>query len=246
MPTLFERSQAARAGLDRASLANQTRQQLSTLQARAAEWDSRRKTKAIMRDRMTVFPDHFKSLPQRLVDANITTAALSHEARKLLSQGADVHVLSENNLWTRLLAAAETSNKVAAEALQSAWRQVLDDLGVLELPATLEARIPPTPANARILSEYKALHSQYQSLVRQGPPASHSTLNELAHYVERLREIQAGLTLLAPEAVRVFLRAVQQGGASIELLTPEIIHWLRANDDPSRFVIKLKATQTWC
>lgn len=245
MPTLFERSQTARAGLERARLANLTRQQLSALQARASEWNALRSTRASVCKGMAVFPDHFRKSPPELAHANASTAALASEARELLCKGADVHALSENHLWTRLLAAAETANKEAEAALQSAWRNSLSDLGAVESPAALEARMPRTPANDRLLGEYRALYSQYQTLVRQGPLAATSVLQDLTRKVERLREVQAGITLSAPENVCVFLRAVQQGTAHIELLTPEVLEWLRANDDPSRFVIKLRATPTW-
>lgn len=245
MPTLLQRSQAAREGLERARLANQTRKQLSAVQARASEWGARASARSTARKRLAVFPDHFATLPQEVVQAEAAAAVLAREAQALLRQGADIEALYAENLWTRLLAAADSAINAATEAARTAWDQVREEMGSMETPAALEARMPRTPANERVLANYKAHYQQYAALVRQGPPSSPSVLNDLSRAIERLREVQAGLTLSAPESVRVFLRAVQQGNAGIELLTPEVMSWLQANDDPARFVIKVRTVPAW-
>ena len=245
MPTLMERSQAAREGLARARLANQTRKQLSAVQARASEWSIRTSTHRAARKRMAVFPDDFATVPPELAAADAAVVALAREAQALLREGADIEALYADNLWTRLLAAAESANKAAADAARAAWERIREELGSVEPPASLEARMPRTPANERVLADYKTQHQQYLALVRQGAPDSTSVLHDLSRIIERLREVQAGFTLSAPEEVRVFLRAVQQGNAGINLLTPEVVTWLQANDDPARFVIKVRTVPAW-
>lgn len=245
MPTLMERSQAALAGLQRARLANQTRKQLAAVQARATEWNTRISTRSAARKRMAVFPDHFATLPQEVAVADAAATALAREAQDLLRGDADIDALYQEDLWTRLLAAADSANKAAADAARTAWDQVREEMGSMETPASLEARMPRTPANERVLADYKTQYQQYAALVRQGAPSSPSVLHDLSRAIERLREVQAGLTLSAPEAVRVFLRAVQQGNAGIDLLTPEVVAWLQANDDPARFVIKVRTVPAW-
>lgn len=245
MPTLMERSRCARTGLERTRLANQTRKQLSTVQARALEWSKCTKAHSAARTRMSVFPEHFATLPPEVAKANVAAAALAHEAQALLRSGADIEALYSENLWTRLLAAADGANKAAEDAARVAWNQVREEMGSVEKPTALEARMPRTPANEKVLADYKTQYNQYEALVRQGVPNSPSVLDDLSRAVERLREVQAGLTLAAPEAVRVFLRAVQQGNAGIDLLTPEVVAWLQANDDPGRFVIKVRTAPAW-
>lgn len=245
MPTLMERSQAARVGLERARLANQTRKQLAAVQARATEWSTRTSAHSAARKRMAVFPEHFATLPPEVAEADAAAAALAREAQALLRRGADIEALYAENLWTRLLAAADSANKAAADAARAAWEQVREEMGSMETPASLEARMPRTPANERVLTDYKTQYQQYAALVRQGTPSSASVLHDLSRAIERLREVQAGLTLSAPEAVRVFLRAVQQGNAGIDLLTPEVVAWLQANDDPARFVIRVRTVPAW-
>jgi hypothetical protein len=245
MPTLIERSQAARVALERARLANQTRKQLAAVQARASEWSRLTSAHSAARKRMAVFPDHFATLPPEVAKANAAAAALAHEAQRLLRSGADIEALYSADLWTRLLAAAEGANKAAEDAARAAWNQVREEVGSVEKPTALEARTPPTPANEKVLADYRTQYNKYEALVRQGVPNSPSALHDLSSAVERLRAVQAGLTLSAPEAVRVFLRAVQQGNAGIDLLTPEVVAWLQTNDNPARFVIKVRTVPAW-
>ncbi len=102
-----------------------------------------------------------------------------------------------------------------------------------------------TPANEVLLAMYKQHHAKYQAAVRSDLPSSAATQEELTEAVAALQGLREQLKGTAPDAVRVFLKTIETGGAALELLTPEVMEWLRANDDPTRFVIKPKATQTW-
>ncbi|MNT95810.1 hypothetical protein D3C72_2377640 [compost metagenome] len=60
-----------------------------------------------------------------------------------------------------------------------------------------------------------------------------------------LQGLREQLKGTAPEAIRLFLKAIESGGASLDLITPEVMEWLRENDDPNRFVVKSKANVSW-
>jgi len=48
-----------------------------------------------------------------------------------------------------------------------------------------------------------------------------------------------------PILEQVILKAIENGGASLELLTPDVLQWIRENDDSNRFVIKPRNSQSW-
>jgi len=244
MTTMVERSRQARTGLDRARLANLLRQQISALQARSTEWSDRCAKRDAVKQQWIVVQARLGT--QLDVDAsNASAKALASQARTLLELGNDVQALSADHLWVKLLNSADAANAAASEAVDTAWREYVAELGVVEAPVTLEARVLRTPAARESLEQYKRLYTQYLRLIRREALSESTALEQLARCVREIREVQAVLTVDAPEQVRIFFKSVDEGGATIDQLSPEVLDWLRAHDDVKRFVVKLKAVMTW-
>ena len=60
-----------------------------------------------------------------------------------------------------------------------------------------------------------------------------------------MRDLKSQLKSSAPEAVLSFFRAVENGGAPLSMATPEVLDWIRANDDQTRFIVKSKGATSW-
>jgi hypothetical protein len=239
MPTLMLTCSELRAGLQRARIANQTKQEISAIQERLREWNQRASTRCSLVEKVR-FVDLAILQRDDVHQADIGVFSLAVEAKRRLQAGGDVQTLAIDNLWARLIGAADTANGLVQDAARSTWRQFVDNLGRVENPAVLESRVLTTPANARLLAEYKVSYLKYQSAVRTDLPLTATTASEIAEVVATLRAIQEQMRSEAPEHVTRFLKAVESGGAALELVTSEVITWLRENDDPNRFVVKVK------
>ncbi|NIF85483.1 hypothetical protein F3J24_18445 [Comamonas sp. Tr-654] len=244
MTTLIQYCSQLRTGLQKAKVANQTRQEISALQQRMREWGQHATTRHGLAEKARIVDP---ALLQRedIAQADNSVKALAEQARQLLQAGGNVQDLSTDSLWTRLTNAAESANERVREAARSQWRQFVADLGHVDSPSVLEGRMLKTPANEALLARYKQQHARFQAVVRSDLPTSAATQDEIANAVAVLKDLREQLKGTAPDTVRLFLKAAETGGAALELLTPEVMEWLRANDDPARFVIKPKVTQTW-
>lgn len=244
MATLIKSCIQLRAGLQKAKVANQTRQEISALQQRMREWGQHAKTRHGLAEKVRIVDP---TLLQRedIDKADRSVKALAEQARQVLQAGGNVQDLATDSLWTRLTTAAESANELVQEAARARWRQFVENLGHVDSPSVIEGRMLKTPANEALLATYKQQHARYQAAARSDLPTSAVTQEELANAVAALQGLREQLKGTAPDAVRQFLKATETSGAALELLTPEVMEWLRANDDPARFVIKPKAPQTW-
>jgi hypothetical protein len=241
MSTLLENARIARAGLDKVRQANQLRHQLSAIQNRTSEWNERKQKRDALVTKSGYLP-----LPATATDglarADEATAALCTEARESLKEG-DIETLSQNELWRRLLNQADKTNSARFDAVRANWQALISDLGTVESAQALFAREPETPGNKAALARYQELYPQYTGLQRAPMPPAATSADALRQCVATLREILTALTPM-PDSVKQFLKAVE-GGAALELLTEEVLAWLRKYDDASRFVIRTRTVGTW-
>ncbi len=244
MTTLIQSCSQLRAGLQKVKVANQTRQEISALQQRMREWGQHASTRQSLLDKTQIVDP---SLLQReeIYQADQSVLALVEQSRQLLEKGGNVQDLATDSLWTRLNNAAESSNQRLRDAAREQWRQFIESLGHIDSSAVLESRMLKTPSNEAILAKYKEHYGKFQSALRVELPTTASAREDLTAAVTALRELRDQLKGNAPDAVRVFLKAIENGGAALELLTPDVLQWIRDNDDPNRFVIKPRNSQSW-
>lgn len=242
MPTLLEGTRQARAGLVKVQQANQLRHQLKAIQSRTADWSERKQKRLNL-----LTKSGYLSLPLAastdLEAADDAARALCEQACELL-RDANIESLSENELWRRLLHQADNANTLRAEAIRVSWRALKQDLGTPDSAATVTAREPETPHNAKALTRYRELYSEYAALARTEMPPDAQSAETLRQCVQHLRGIVATFTP-TPDSVKLFLKAVGSGGAALELLTEEVLNWLKLYDDAARFVIKTRMDRTW-
>lgn len=242
MTTLLEDARQARAGLDKVRQANQLRHQLSAIQSRASEWSEHKQKRVQL-----LAKSGYLSLPPsslaELGKADEACGALCEEARERLRSG-NIESLSENELWRRLLQQADKTNAAYAEAVRGNWRALIQDLGTVEAASALVAREPETPGNKQALDQYRVLYTRYGTLKNAEMPPTEQSASALRECVEGLREILATLTP-TPESVKQFFKALEAGGAALDLLTGEVLNWLKQYDDASRFVIRTRTVPTW-
>ena len=237
MSTLIEFCSQLLTGLQNAKLANQTRQELSALQQRKREWEQQANERLELLNKARLVDANLLRT-EEIAKADASVQALALEAKKVLQDGGNVQDLSKDSLWTKLTKAAGSANTLLRDAAKTQWQQFVESLGHVDTPQVLEGRMLKTPANEVLLGTYKHHYLMYQAAVRAELPISSTTRTDLANTVGTLQGLSEQLQGTAPDSVRKFLKAVGSGDADLELLTSEVMEWLRENDTPSRFVIK--------
>ena len=244
MSELIEICKSLRIGLEQVRVANQTRQEIAALQIRKKEWE------ALIAQRKTILEkakivDAEILLAEVVIQTDAAVASLVSIAREKLENGLNVQSLSEENLWTKLTSLAATSNEAIETSAKNIWMQFVDSLGHVDTPNELESRMLKTPANVTLIEQYKLHFNRYQSALRLRLPESLEAKSAIESMVSTLNDFRSQLQSNAPDSVKRFLKAVDGGGAQIDLVTSEVLEWLKSNDDPNRFVVKSKSTTTW-
>lgn len=239
MPTLLEQCTEVQAGLTRAQQANLTRQELAALSKRADEWSRRRVRRLSLRAKQDLVPAD-ATLVEEVRAANSAVVPLTVlAAQRLAAEG--VQGLLQGGLWPQLLNSADSANEKTTEVVRQTWRKFLASIGEISPPDALERLAPRTPGNDLALSDYRRSYAVFLSLSRQDVPSDSAVVDSVRGTVDALRQARSRLTLSAPDAVRRFLEAVDAGGASLQLLTSEVLQWLTEHDDIARFAIRSRA-----
>ncbi|MDM4769073.1 hypothetical protein [Solimonas sp. SE-A11] len=161
------------------------------------------------------------------------------EALSRLESGDDVSKLTEDPLWTRLLGSAENATGLLNAAVSEEWRRFVDELGALESPEKLEATLPKTPANRRVLQAYAPGYAEFRKLAGQEMPRSPGDKESLRQAISGSREVLSGLERNVPEEVENFFRAIDAGSATLSLITPSLLRWLEANGQLDNYQVRV-------
>lgn len=238
MATLLARSTGAQAQLRRTHIANQVRHQLATIQSRQSEWDAARKPIDALYVKLQWFGPEASSV-EDLQEVLGKVRYLSGQAQELLRSGTDVEVLSQDELWVRLINQAKTAADTARTAVRAAWRARVLAAGALPAPEEISNLMMPSPANQAALRVYREQHERYRALRDRLEPGSESDLDSIDQYVKELQARQQLFALNLPPDVKLFREALPLG-APLPLLTPTVLQWLQEHDDPTRFAIHVK------
>jgi hypothetical protein len=144
--------------------------------------------------------------------------------------------LTKGDQWPRMLADAKAGVSLAEASLVEAWRQYLDTLFGGDRPAELESKLAPTEGNQAALARYRIAHSRLLQLGNNTPDIS-EPFAEARNVAEELKSIYQTFNFDVSLAVKMFLQAIGQGGASLDLLTDEVREWLQTNNSYNRYHI---------
>jgi hypothetical protein len=151
--------------------------------------------------------------------------------------------LTKGVQWSQMLDDAKEGVGLAEASLAEAWRQYLDTLFGGDRPAELDSKLAPTEGNQTALARYRVVHSRLLQL-RNNTPDAPEHFAEAKKVVEELKSIYQTFDFDVSLAVKMFLQAIGQGGASLDLLTDEVREWLHNNNSYNRYHIVVRNAST--
>ena len=234
---LTEQCQQARFTIETLVVAQRHQHQRSTLRERSTEWDKARSEWA-----KAVEQANWVGLrPESVADCvriQLALRADAREAAKRLGDMQDVASLATDPLWMRLLQATGKAAEVLRGATQAAWRDWVESMERPIAPAVLRAKVASIPANREILKRYEQVHAVYERLAAQSAPRSAGDAAALRTAEAECKAAVAGLSYDVPPAVEAFFRAVDGRTATLAILTPEVLQWLREHSQLDQYAIR--------
>jgi hypothetical protein len=163
---------------------------------------------------------------------------LAAAAAERLAETGDASSLSKDALWTQLLASARAAAESTENAISAAWQIFVQEHEPVESAAAVRGRLSLTPENEKTLRDYEAVHTAYSRLKSQAAPRTANDRQDFLDALAQCREVFERFHFDVPSEVDAFFKAVNSGGASLELLTPVVMQWLRANHQLERYIIR--------
>lgn len=150
--------------------------------------------------------------------------------------------LTKGTGWTSLLSEGGTAVKDVEGALSAGWKDFRTAIYAGDAPTIIEKRIARTPQNVQALVEYQRAHAQFSNLFLI-LPTNASAVTDAKNLATELVTISKKFDFAVSEEVKRFLAAVQSGGASLGLLTEEVLKWLADNKAADGYVIRALGRQ---
>lgn len=137
--------------------------------------------------------------------------------------------LKKGKTWRALLEELDVTAGEFTEAVRTAWRRARKSFFAGDTPATLRGRLARTAENVRALEQYQALHQALDAAFNTTPNDG-SMIDEVKRLAKQLESVAHAFNFDVPDSVKAFLEAVQSvAGAPLDLLTPEVVDWLKTN-----------------
>ena len=144
--------------------------------------------------------------------------------------------LVSGKTWPQFNKALNEIREEIISRTDDSWRMFLNSFTSGNSPETLAASIVPTRENSELLDEYRGLYRQVRMFGSDAK--TREGIQEIKTLGARIQKIVQQLSDFdAPEDVKKFLKAINSGGASLELLTNEVLQWLSNNKYLERYKI---------
>lgn len=168
-------------------------------------------------------------------DISKTTETVKQVSERFIEMPKS-NTLKQGQRWTGLTKKLQGFSKQMSELQSEDWVRYFKNIFRGLPPSQRESHLAPTPENKAALEKYKALYQDYIKY-RTAIPENDGEFNNLTDVVNKLSKIEFKEDV--PEDVRRFLSATNTG-ADLDLLTIEVIDWLRKNKMLSGYFVKAK------
>ncbi|PPQ35819.1 hypothetical protein [Rhodoblastus acidophilus] len=146
--------------------------------------------------------------------------------------------LKKGQAWPSMLEEIDAAARDLKTAVSAAWKDQRTSLFSGDTPAEIETKLAKTKPNQDALKVYQGIYSQYRALFDSLPP-DQATIDRARKLGSQLENAAKAFDFHVSPEVKAFLEAVQSvRGASITLLTDEVLDWLRENESLDAYRVK--------
>jgi len=138
--------------------------------------------------------------------------------------------------WNKFQELSQKWHHELSKAAVSSWKAFVDLKTQGQSPEKLKSALAQTETNKKALEKFSKIYREMQSL-RVEFPENFDQVETVKKLSEQLKHASEEFDYNVHEEVKAFLTAIQQGGAPLELLTHEVLNWLRDNNSEHQFQI---------
>jgi hypothetical protein len=220
----LQSAEAARVNLDEARALLGLQEELSL---KAAKLHALVARATLLRENGVVLSSSPNTKAMRKVIANL---------RKRFDEKPNSSTLTQGQHWNGLQTELQTAITTLEVEQRQDWKNFADSLFGGLPPEQRKVSLVQTPANANKLGQYKLLYEQFARF-RSAVAGTQEVLDEVRRCSEALKNIKFDENV--PKEVELFLNAVPLG-AGLDLLTDEVIEWLRAQDLLGSYAVRAR------
>jgi len=146
--------------------------------------------------------------------------------------------LRQGTRWTTLTNKLKTFALLAHETLTNDWYQYFDQnfFGGLS-PAKREENLAKTMQNESALKLYRQIYQEFIKY-RRYQPTNTEEFNKIRLLSQQLANIAFEENV--PDGVRKFFDALNEGGAELHLLTPDVLAWLCDKGSLANYIVRAR------
>jgi len=133
--------------------------------------------------------------------------------------------------------ALQSFSSQVEKSTSSAWTKRFEEDAGQSLDTAFLRVFASSTGNSEMLEELDYISTEWDTF-SMTPPKDEASLNRYEKLVAKRRRLAS--TIEFPDTVKTFLRAVNQGGAKLELLTAGVLAWLEENDVTDSFCIRAR------
>lgn len=153
------------------------------------------------------------------------------------SQERKASSLTKGKDWVNFSDNAKIVNEDIEETTNATWSKYAQGKFSGEKPNDLN--IAKTDQNMKIFEEYSDEYEEFSYCIDSFPEDVEQIQKTIKH-AEKLNSLRQSFDFDVPKSVGEFLSAVASGGATLDLLTSEVITWLESNQSMTQFKIVRK------
>lgn len=148
--------------------------------------------------------------------------------------------LKRGQVWRTMLDETDTAIRELGAAVLASWKAHRQSVFAGETPGALRSKLARTKTNTDALNSYERLYTALKTAFETLPP-DRETIDQVGRIGSQLETAAQAFDFAVPADVKAFLEAVQSiGGASLALLTPSVLAWLK--DSGSLETYRVKST----
>lgn len=156
----------------------------------------------------------------------------------LQQYGARTYDVAQAQEFGLLVLEIERLASTLNEHTSTAWREYIRTLKAQwEVDQRLFSNLAHQEGQRKVQQHYCDLVAQFTNSSR-GLPKTADEVEAIIDLHEQLCHQRDALKLDVPEEVNLFLKAVSGQGATLDMLTPNVLSWLTEEDDPTRYRIR--------
>ena len=238
--SLHDRLTALKEKLDRLENLSSKKQEASNLSGHRTDLGAPVQTLAALTRRQRVFED--LGVPVEQPESLGSVRNRASGIREKFREDRSSATLKKGNAWRLLLTELSSASADVEKSLGAAWRDYRSSLFAGDSPAKIAGVLAPTRGNLDALQAYRLTHEAFTKLF-QSQPSDQTVVERARGLAAELVRIAARFDYEVKPDVKIFLAAVQAGGAPLSLLTSEGLDWLKFGNAIDSYRIRAAETQ---